>query len=99
MVKYKKNIFNNFICTKLIVMINEFPLSLDCGNLTDPLNGNVMIPVVTVVNSTANYSCNDNYTMIGDSSRQCLDSGVWGGVEPACLANGKNDVYRVYRFF
>ena len=80
-------------------MINEFPLSLDCGNLTDPLNGNVTLADVTVVNSTANYTCNDNYTMIGDSSRQCLDSGVWGGVEPACLANGKNDVYRVYRLF
>jgi len=29
--------------------------------------------------------------MMGESSRRCLDSGAWGGVEPACIANGKND--------
>jgi len=61
--------------------------------LPNPPNGNVTLPSQTVVNSTASYTCKTGYRMIGDSSRRCLASGVWGGVEPVCVASSKTDLF------
>ncbi|XP_064397067.1 CUB and sushi domain-containing protein 1-like isoform X5 [Halichondria panicea] len=57
--------------------------SIDCGPLTDPGNGLVMVST-TIFMSTAAYSCNSGYTLEGDISRTCQFNGSWSGAEPAC---------------
>ena len=56
---------------------------VDCGNLMDPANGAVSL-TTTTYNSVATYSCNDGYTLVGDTSRTCLDDGSWSGTAPTC---------------
>uniref|UniRef100_A0A1X7UL16 Sushi domain-containing protein n=1 Tax=Amphimedon queenslandica TaxID=400682 RepID=A0A1X7UL16_AMPQE len=36
------------------------------------------------VNSTATYSCEDGYSLVGDAVRTCLSSGNWSGNPPYC---------------
>ena len=38
----------------------------------------------TVVDSTATYSCNDGFTLEGQSTRTCQDDGEWSGSAPTC---------------
>ena len=35
-------------------------------------------------NSTATYSCEDGYNLVGDAVRTCLSSGIWSGYSPYC---------------
>ncbi|CAI8036489.1 CUB and sushi domain-containing protein 1 [Geodia barretti] len=58
---------------------------VDCGSLTDPVNGAVTV-TNTTFNSTATYSCNDGYSLVGDTTRTCLTSASWSGDEPTCRA-------------
>ena len=57
---------------------------IDCGGLTNPINGRVMIDGI-VFNSVATYTCNKGYTLIGDVTRLCLGTGLWSGNEPTCV--------------
>ena len=56
---------------------------VDCSSLTAPENGLVNVPT-TIFNSTATYSCNDGYNLVGDTTRTCLASGNWSGDDPNC---------------
>ena len=56
---------------------------VDCGGLMDPENGAVTVTNITF-NSTATYSCNDGYILVGDTTRTCLASGLWSGTAPLC---------------
>ena len=38
----------------------------------------------TIVDSTATYSCNDGFTLEGQSTRTCQDDGEWSGSAPTC---------------
>ena len=55
----------------------------NCGPLQHPINGQVTLSG-TVFESIANYSCNLLYSIIGDTSRECLANGTWSGIEPHC---------------
>ncbi|XP_019863662.1 PREDICTED: CUB and sushi domain-containing protein 1-like isoform X3 [Amphimedon queenslandica] len=57
---------------------------IDCGDLSDIANGEVSIAPDTMLGSNATYSCNDGYTLQGDSVRTCQASGQWSGSEPTC---------------
>ena len=46
--------------------------------LSNPANGQVII-----IGSTATYTCDSGYELIGDDTRTCED-GVWTGQEPTC---------------
>jgi CUB/sushi domain-containing protein len=37
------------------------------------------------VGSTATYTCNDNYQLMGASTRMCQPDGTWSGEEPMCI--------------
>ena len=37
------------------------------------------------VGSVAVYFCDDGYTLDGDSTRECLSSGLWNGTTPQCV--------------
>lgn len=57
----------------------------DCGKLNPDSPLMVNTPT-TVVNSTANYTCPDGFTISnGDAVRVCQPNGTWGGTEPTCL--------------
>ena len=57
---------------------------VDCGNLTDPANGQVTFTAGTKFNQTATYSCNTGYNLVGDSTRTCQATRVWCGSAPTC---------------
>ena len=67
----------------IVNYINNTTAAIDCGTLEDPENGNIAISTTTY-NSVANYSCNTGYTLRGDMSQTCLDTGIWSGSEPNC---------------
>ena len=51
----------------------------ECEVLSNPANGQV-----TIIDSTATYTCDSGYELIGDDTRICVD-GVWTGEEPTCI--------------
>jgi len=57
----------------------------DCGLLSHPANGQVMLLNGTTLGSVANYSCNPGYTLSGPMSRACVEISVWSGFNPGCI--------------
>ena len=62
---------------------NICPLAISCNNLSDPSNGLVTISG-TSLGSTAQYTCNYGYVLVGDAIRTCERSGEWSETEPVC---------------
>jgi CUB/sushi domain-containing protein len=60
------------------------PDDKECPTLEDIPNGSVDMTGVTV-GSTATYTCNDNYQLMGASTRMCQPDGTWSGEEPMCI--------------
>ena len=58
--------------------------AVDCGNLTDPVNGSVDDTAGTSLGQTATYSCDTGYNLVGDSTRTCQATGNWSGGTPTC---------------
>ena len=56
---------------------------VDCGPLESPEDGMVSVNTTTF-QSVAKYSCNDGYSLIGESARTCLNSSNWSHSEPYC---------------
>ena len=57
--------------------------AVDCGNLTDILNGSVNF-TETTFGSISTYSCNDGFGIQGSNERVCEATGQWNGSEPLC---------------
>jgi len=60
-----------------------FSLVINCGNLQNPLFGKVVL-TGTTFGSSATYSCQRGYILVGGSTRTCQDNGQWSGVAPVC---------------
>ena len=58
--------------------------AVDCGTLPDPANGRVSHSTGTTFGQTATYSCNPDYSLVGDSTHVCQATGVWSGSGPTC---------------
>ncbi len=58
--------------------------AVDCGALTDPMNGLVDTSSGTTFMNTATYTCNNGYTLTGDATRTCQDNGEWSGSASTC---------------
>ena len=58
---------------------------VDCGRgaLTDPDNGQVSV-TTTNYTSTADYTCNTGYNLVGVDQRNCTAAGTWSGGGPIC---------------
>ena len=54
-----------------------------CERLPDISNGEVELSGRTV-GSTATYSCNQGFVLVGSSTRICQSNGQWSGSEPSC---------------
>ena len=59
-------------------------LAVNCGNLPDPVNGNVSTPGGTTFESLAEYRCNEGYKLSYPAGRTCLSSGLWSETAPMC---------------
>ena len=56
---------------------------MDCGDLDDPENGQVSL-TGTTFGSSATYTCNRGFELVGSRMRMCLASGEWMGDAPTC---------------
>ena len=54
--------------------------AVDCGPLSDPLNGSVK----SAFESIAIYTCDTGYVLDGADTRICQANGMWSGTEPSC---------------
>ena len=57
---------------------------VDCGELTNQVNGLVDTSQGTTLDQVANYSCNNGYLLVGNMTRTCQVDGMWSGTEPFC---------------
>ena len=60
---------------------------VDCGALNHIPHGKVELVnnSRTTFNASARYSCDENYSLVGNETRVCLGNGTWSGSEPKCL--------------
>ena len=57
---------------------------VDCGPLGNHVNGQVDMSSGTTFMSTATYTCNAGYELIGPVSRTCGSDGIWSPEAPTC---------------
>ena len=57
--------------------------AIDCGNPGTPQNGYRELPSTTL-SSQVTYHCLQGYVLVGDGTRECLESGLWSGSLPVC---------------
>ena len=61
---------------------------VDCGPLTDPVNGAVDTSSGTTYQETATYTCDPGYTLRGNATRTCQltgrTTGAWSSSAPYC---------------
>jgi len=62
------------------------PLSvvIDCGPLSDPINGTVEFTISTILGSQAFYRCMEGFLLNGNGVRMCQENGTWTGSDPTC---------------
>ena len=59
---------------------------VDCGPLTGLEHGYVNLKDKrTTHGASAEYTCHENYTLIGRERRTCQDGGHWSDDQPQCL--------------
>uniref|UniRef100_A0AC35GA27 Uncharacterized protein n=1 Tax=Panagrolaimus sp. PS1159 TaxID=55785 RepID=A0AC35GA27_9BILA len=58
-------------------------IEVDCGQPSPIANGAVLV-ASTTLNSTAVYSCDENFRLIGHSKSFCSESGHWHPAPPVC---------------
>ncbi|CAI8000473.1 Sushi, von Willebrand factor type A, EGF and pentraxin domain-containing protein 1, partial [Geodia barretti] len=75
------------VCQSNMEWSGEAPVceSIECEDLQSPENGLVIVPS-RLPGSTATYSCNTSFNLIGSQTRSCLNNGFWSGVVPICQA-------------
>lgn len=60
---------------------------MDCGPLPELKFGSIHLSEErTSYSVVATYSCHENYTLIGNENRTCLQDG-WSGKQPECLVD------------
>ncbi|CAG2104634.1 unnamed protein product, partial [Medioppia subpectinata] len=60
---------------------------VNCGSLPHIPHGRVEFVnnSRTTFNASARYSCDENYTLVGNNTRVCEGNSTWSGIEPKCL--------------
>ncbi|XP_048772940.2 sushi, von Willebrand factor type A, EGF and pentraxin domain-containing protein 1-like isoform X6 [Ostrea edulis] len=59
-----------------------------CPKPPKPLNGGVVVPASTGVNSVVQYYCDQGFHLTGRSERTCRSDSTWDGDEPRCEKGG-----------
>ncbi|XP_052221848.1 adhesion G protein-coupled receptor L3-like isoform X1 [Dreissena polymorpha] len=65
---------------------------IDCGQLLNPIKGQVDMTNGTAYQAFARYMCNQGYELIGDDERMCQATGTWTGIHPTCLMKEQKKV-------
>ena len=74
----------SFVTLGVILFLFLFlPSAIDCGRLSAPDNGGI-VDSGTDYGSTARYTCDAGYRLVGDVFRLCQSSGSWSGSMPTC---------------
>lgn len=76
-------VFMIFSCTLLFLFLFCLEV-ISCGELPTPPNGNKIGTQITY-GSTAIFTCDSGYMLVGSTVRECLSSGLWRGIETRCL--------------
>ena len=58
---------------------------VDCGNLTVPPNGAIMLSDGTLEGSIATYTCSFGFRLVGNDERICQFNATWTGEIPDCV--------------
>ena len=58
--------------------------AVDCGELPAPANGEVNYVEDTTFESSAIFTCNRGFRLVGDRERECLYTGLWSLQQPTC---------------
>lgn len=70
---------------------------ISCGELPTPPNGNKIGTQITY-GSTAIFTCDSGYMLVGSAVRECLSSGLWSGIETRCLGMDATTVACLFSF-
>ncbi|XP_067127384.1 sushi, von Willebrand factor type A, EGF and pentraxin domain-containing protein 1-like [Centruroides vittatus] len=76
----------SIIClVNIILVLLGFSQSHKCGYPGVPFHGNIRQQKDSYdVGQKVTYFCDDNYYLIGYSTRKCQENGTWSGVVPVC---------------
>ena len=58
--------------------------SAECSPLEDPLDGSVTVDSFSL-GSTAVYSCDEGFDLVGEAMRTCMNNSQWSGEAPQCM--------------
>ena len=61
-----------------------FDLVIDCGALSTPTNGD-QTTTGTLLDDTADFSCNAGYKLDGSDTRTCQSDCEWSGTATSCV--------------
>ena len=67
----------------MLLLFYDHSTAVDCGELTDPTEGNVQF-ARTTFGSVAVYECDENYVLSGGNTRLCQADRMWSGFTPTC---------------
>ena len=74
-------------------MCDKFVLSNTvCPGLTAPENGKVTVTGHRT-GDIAEYSCDGEYELVGDQTRECVSNSQWSGETPSCQINPGNELH------
>ena len=93
----------------MLSMSNNLPLGVSCSlrdlspslveenRVCGSVSGGGVCYSGDSVGSVAVYFCDDGYTLEGDTTRECLSSGLWNGSTPQCAQkDGKCVKYHIH---
>ena len=68
--------------------MKNFITDVDCGDIGLLEHGSVTLKDNrTSYKSVAQYSCEKNYTLVGEKERICGEHSIWTGKQPQCLCD------------
>ena len=78
--------FELYLKTEKCIVHDHFLLLIvvNCGTLTNPVNGQVHYTGRTTFGQTVNYTCDLGYILVGGRTRTCHSTGRWSGSAPTC---------------
>ena len=80
-----EGIYKNYQLIRLLVLLLCSGVNVvDCGPPNNIILNGVVSFEKTTFNSTANYTCNFGYKLLGNARRVCRDDGVWVPNPPRC---------------
>lgn len=65
-----------------------YVIGVDCGpDFGTPSDGTVNDEEGTTFESRVLFSCDPDFTLLGNEFRECLANGSWSDIVPTCLGN------------